>query len=77
MVCMMQNEHILFYIQLGAGGAMFPNVPDSPLSEAPELAEADASAGFGTWASMMTTQTINSCLSNNFDGMAIKGSGTQ
>ena len=25
----------------------------------------------------MTTETINSCLSNNFDGMAIKGSGTQ
>ena len=25
----------------------------------------------------MTTQTINNCLSNNFDGMAINGSGTQ
>ena len=73
----MQTEHILFYIQLGAGAAMFPNVPDSPLSEAPELAEADVSAGFGSWESMMTTETINSCLSNNFDGMAIKGSGTQ
>ena len=73
----MQTEHILLYVQLVAGGAMFPNVPDSPLSEAPELAEADAFGGFGTWASMMTTETINSCLSNNFDGMAIKGSGTQ
>ena len=73
----MQTEHILFYIQLVAGGAMFPNVPDSPLSEAPELAEADVSAGLGSWASLMTTETINSCLSNNFDGMAIKGSGTQ
>jgi hypothetical protein len=56
---------------------MFPNVPDSPLSEAPEVAEADVSAGFGSWESMMTTETINSCLSNNFDGMAINGSGTQ
>ena len=73
----MQTEHILFYIQLGAGGAMFPNVPDSPLSEAPELAEADVSAGLGSWAALMTTETINSCLSNKFDGMAIMGSGTQ
>ena len=73
----MQTEHILFYVQLVAGGAMFPNVPDSPLSEAPKLAEADVSAGLGSWASLMTTETINSCLSNNFDGMAIKGSGTQ
>ena len=56
---------------------MFPNVPDSPLSEAPELAEADVSAGLGSWAALMSTETINSCLSNKFDGMAIMGSGTQ
>ena len=96
----MQTEHILLYVQLVAGGAMFPNVPssplsdapelaeanvaglaesDSPLSDAPELAEADVSAGhapLGSWASLMTTETINSCLSVSVEGMAIKRSGT-
>ena len=56
---------------------MFPKVPDSPLIEAAEVEEPDVSAGIGSWESIMTTEMINSCLSNNFDGMAIKGSGTQ